>query len=107
MTGSGVRMGLAQHQSLPMLGGFRKRVIIPDANGIDRPHPVSNATLHQVHAVIEAAEIHGVAMEGSSGPVQQNVSPGSLPSASSNFSSMCSLGSATSATARYNPAMGR
>ena len=96
-----VRMGMTQHQSLPLLGGNTKRVIIPDVNGIDRPHPVSEATLHQVCAIIEEAEVRP---EGSSGNLQQpNVSLGSLPSATSNFSSMSSLGSSMSATGSYNP----
>ena len=98
-----VCMGVPQHQSLPMLGGFCKRVIIPDTNGIDRPHPVSDATLDQVRAVIEAAESGGIV---TSGLQQLNMSLGSLLSASSNFSSVSSLGSATSAGV-YNRTVAR
>ena len=75
-----IRMGLTQHQSLPLLGGLRKRIIIPDVNGIDHPYPVSDATLHQIQAVIEASDV-GAAMREGTGTVQQqhHVSLGSLP----------------------------
>ena len=92
-------MGMSQHQSLPLLGGSRKRIIIPDVNGIDRPHPVSEATLHQVRAVIEGAKSTAVMTE------QQHVSLGSLLSASSNFSSVSSLGS--TASQAYNAPIAR
>ena len=97
-------MGLTQHQSLPLLGGSRKRIIIPDVNGIDHLYPVSDATLHQIRAVIEASDVNAAMREGTATvPQQHHVSLGSLPSASSNFSSMSSLGSAASQA--YNTPM--
>ena len=84
-----IRMPLVPTQSLPTVLGATRRVVVPDALGIDRSHAVSEDTLRMLRYVLDNAQHL---------QIQQQHSLGSLPSATSQYSTFASLGSQASAT---------
>ena len=83
------RPQIPQTASLQSLGATRKQqVMLPDQNGILRPHHVRLQTVAQFHSMVHAEQM----MEIKSQP-QPAVSLGSIPSTSSLHSSVASFGS--------------